>query len=306
MKKIKILLVLICFLIIPKAYASTTTFERNEANNYGVKKKWNMSDSSVSYYAKKTPYVDASEKIYDFADILTDEEEKSLYDRINTLIGTYNMDIVILTYSLPYSTDSQNEDFACDFYDFNDFGLNFSDYSGVLLFRNTYSVDPYFDMYSFGEAQQYLTPSRMSNILDIIYDDLHYSRYLSGFNKWIDEVKYYRNKGKEEHTYIDEQGLLRYEKYFKPYIGVNLLISSIVTLIFILVNVKKNKMVALATEASAYLNKESFKLNNSSDRLINSVTTSWTEPEHNYSSGGGHSSIGHSGGGHSSGGGRHG
>ncbi|MBR2713092.1 MAG: TPM domain-containing protein [Bacilli bacterium] len=282
--------------------------ERTEENNYGVNKKWDMSDPERLNYAKQTKYVDASIKIYDFSGIISDEDEKKLLERITPLIEKYKMDIVILTYYLPYSSDSQNEDFATDFYDFNDFGLDFSNYSGVLLFRNTYSLDTYCDMYSFGEAQQYYTPERMNAILNDIKYDINTNRYVDGFNKWITNLQKYYEMGKVEYTYIDENGLLRYKRHFEPLLLGNFMLSSIITIIVLIVSVSKHKMVKLATEASVYLNKESFKLNSKTDTLVNSVTTSWTEPEHTSygGGGGGHSSFGHSGGGHSSGGGFHG
>lgn len=304
MKKIKLLLpLIIMFLFIGSVKAdSIETFKRDESNNYGVNKKWKIDDKMLEYI-KQTDLVDASKKIYDYSDILTDEEEKTLYDSIIPLIEEYKMDIVILTYSLPYTNDRQNEDFACDFYDFNDFGIDFTSYSGVLFFRNTYENDPYFDMYSFGEAQLYFTPSRMSNILDMLYDNVHNKLYFEAFNNWLYQIRVYHNYGKVSGYFVDENSILR--KNFNPLIGFNIFLTSIITFIFIIVNVKKNKMVYYATDASKYLNKSTFKLTKKIDKLISSHVTSWVESSSS-SSGGGHSSIGHSGGGHSSGGGRHG
>ena len=283
--------------------------ERTEENHYGVNKKWDITDQKKLNCALKTKYVDASKKIYDFSGVISDSDEEALYNKIKPLIDEYKMDIVILTYYLPYNSDSENEDFATDFYDFNDFGIDFSDYSGVILFRNTYSLDPYCDMYSFGEAQQYFTPDRMYEILGNIRYDIVSDRYVDGFNNWINNIQEYHAKGKVEYTYIDENGMLQYERHFEPLLLGNFIASGIITLIVMLIGLSKHKMIKTATEASVYLNKESFKLNLSTDTLINSVTTSWTEPEHTSSggfSGGGHSSFGHSGGGHSSGGGFHG
>ena len=306
MKKIKIIIFfLFIFLFTPKVFASTNQFERTEENNYGINKKWKIDQKNIGF-ALDTPFVDASEKIYDFSDIFTEEEEKKLLEEITTYINKYQMDIVVLTYNLPYTNDTENENFATDFYDFNDFGIDFSSYSGVLLFRNTYNIDPYYDMYSFGEAQLYYDSDRMSNILDTLYNNIHNANYMNAMEQWFSELTFYHNMGKIEGYYVDENSYLR--KNFNPYIGVNLLITLILTSIFVVTNVKKNKMVMLATDASTYLNKSTFKLLEERDTLVNSVTTSWTESDHTHSSGGGgiHSSSGHSGGGHSSGGGRHG
>ena len=47
------------------------TKTRDESNNYGVNKKIKINNSNL-YNIKNTPYVDASEKIYDFANLLED------------------------------------------------------------------------------------------------------------------------------------------------------------------------------------------------------------------------------------------
>ena len=57
-----------------------------------------------------TKKVDASEKIYDFSDILTDEEEQLLKVKIDQFIQDNNMDMVIVTDSFSYSYDRKNEE----------------------------------------------------------------------------------------------------------------------------------------------------------------------------------------------------
>ena len=199
-------------------------------NNYGVKKNWSMNSEKYEY-AKNTPYVDASEKIYDFGNILTDEEERTLYNRIIPLIEQYKMEIIILTYDYPYNNDSDNSYFVSDFYDFNDFGLNFEKYSGVVLFRNTYSADAYYDMLSFGEAQLTFYDTRMSNILDHLYPSIHTGQYLTGFNLWLDDIVKYSGSKKLDNYHLDSTGHLK--KNFDPYLIAVFIISGVITLIFI-------------------------------------------------------------------------
>lgn len=304
MKKFKYLLLPLLLLLIINVNAVDLK-ERTEENNYGVNKKWDMNEEKYEY-AKKTPYVDASKKIYDFSDILTDEEEKELKVKIDELIEKYKMDVVILTYDYSYNDDSENSYFASDFYDFNDFGIDLEKYSGVLLFRNTYADDPYFDMFSFGNAQLKYYDSRMSDILDDIYPEISSKNYLDGFTKWLNDVDKYGTYEELEDYQLDETGHLKRIRNFKPMIFANLVISSIITIIFISINVKKNKMVKIATQASTYLNKQTFKLYDKSDKLIHSHVSSYVQSDSSSSSGGHSSFSGHSGGGFSSGGGRHG
>ena len=46
--------------------------------------------------------------------------------------------------------DSEIEDYAADFYDYNDFGLNFPKYSGIILIINMNSFNRFFNIYTFG------------------------------------------------------------------------------------------------------------------------------------------------------------
>ena len=81
-------------------------FERTKENNYGVNKKYEITSYNEQYILN-TPYVDASRKLYDFADILTDEEESVLRDKIAAYIEKTNMDLVIVTLDKDY-TEQQN------------------------------------------------------------------------------------------------------------------------------------------------------------------------------------------------------
>ena len=272
--------------------------------NYGVNKKWTIGENNLSNVLR-TPYVDATKKIYDYANILTDEEEKQIYEEIGKYIEYTHMDMVILTIDMPYTYDSANEDYAADFYDYNDFGLDFEHYDGVLLLRNAYSEDPYFNVYTFGEAQLYYDFYRCESMLDKIYPYFKGKDYLPGMKTFISEFTYYYSMGKAlTDYYVDDMGYI-HKLYTVPWlfaVGGGL----IVALITVIVMVKKNKMVKKATQANDYLTKDSVKYNVRSDILTGSITTHY-RVQSSSGGGGGHSSHGgSSGGGHGGGGGRHG
>ena len=219
-----------------------------------------------------------------------------------------NMDMVFVSIDMPYSYDSKNEDFAADFYDYNDFGLDFDNNSGILLLRNNYSSDRYYDIYTFGDAQLYFNKSRYDDILDGIYSDFVNKKYLDGISSFISKCSYYYDKGYASdysHAYIDSDGYIQYN-FYVPVIPC-LCVSIFITLIVMLILVNKNRMIRKATTASEYLNKDSINYTQHLDQFINSHTTHYTVSS---SSGGGGSfggsHSGSSGGGHSSGGGRHG
>ncbi len=314
MKKVITLLIGIFILsVIVPVNASTNTFDRNTLDNYGVNKKIDINESNKKNIFN-TPAVDAAEKIYDFANILTDEEETEIKERINKFIQKTNMDMVIVTDQFAYINESENEEYAEDFYDYNDFGLEFENDSGVLFFRNNNESDPYFDMYTFGNSQLYFTQYRYDDILDSIYTDIHSENYLTGILSFIEKTEHYIsiNKPKEmENYYVDETGHLQKhpEPYRFPWV-ISGIISLIVTIIIMSILIHKNKMVKKAYEASEYLQKESVKIDNRKDQFITSKISSYKISSDSGGSGGhggGFSShTGSSGRGHSSGGGRHG
>lgn len=313
MKKIYLILLTVILLLALNVKASTNTKERTEANNYGVTKETDYSTRLDSIM--KTKYVDASEKIYDFSDILTDEEEKELKELIDKFIEKTKMDLVIVTDNLPYVNDNDNVTYAEDFYDYNDFGLETKHYDGIVLFRNTYQLDPYYDMTLTGEAQLYYTP-RIDDILDTIYNEIKTKQYYNGFKHFITLLDNYYEAGKpsemEGYT-LDDTGHLvappkEPEEYKVPTLWM--IISAVLgTSIFTGVNVKKNKMVKHAYEANDFLDQSSIKYTNVTDDLTNTFVTHHiitSDSSHSSGGGGGFSShTGSSGFGHSSGG-RHG
>jgi len=296
MKRIlKIFIVLLILISTINVYASTNTYDRNTLENYGVNKNVLNIDSKLNHIMK-TKKVDATEKIYDFSDILTDEEERLLKEKIDKFIEENNMDMVIVTDSFTYSYDRQNEEYADDFYDYNDFGLDLEHYSGVLLLRNTNPSDPYYHMSTSGNAQLYLSDSRINSILDNIYYDIKSGNYYEGFSKWISYTDNYIKSGypsTASNYYLDNYGNMhRVKPKYYPPIGIALLMGLAAAGTAVGIMISKNKMVKKAHQASEYLDNGSINITKREDTYLRSHTTSYTVSS---SSGGGH----HGGGGHS-------
>lgn len=312
MKKLVLFISLLFIIFVPKVYAisvdeSYNYCTRDESNNYGVKKHWKINEYN-QYNAIYTPCVDASLKIYDYANILTDAEEYTLKLKIDEYVKKYKSEIVIITIDSSFSFDLEVENFAADFYDYNDFGLDFEKYSGTVIVRNIDREDRYYNIYTFGDAQLYFSGQRTEKILDSIYDDLYHGNYLQGFGTYINMLSNYHEKGipmENRFDRLDENGV--YIEGFNPPIFICSVISIIITSIIISVQVGAHKMVRKSLNANDYLDLSSVKYTVRNNIFSHSITTSRTisDSSSGGSSGGGHSS-GSSGGGHSSGGGRRG
>ena len=97
-KRLFLLLVIILSVFwIKDVNASTKTFERTN-EDLRVPDYINVTEENKSNILL-TPSVDAKEKVYDFADLFDDQEEKDLYDQINKFIKNTNMDLAVVTIS---------------------------------------------------------------------------------------------------------------------------------------------------------------------------------------------------------------
>ena len=279
--------------------------ERSVENNYCVNKHWSINDSNLSN-VMSVPYVNSQDKIYDYANLLSESEKAEIKQNIDDYTKKTGFDVAIIIVN-EYMSDSANDVYAVDFYDYNDFGLkdNSKDYSGVIFIVNMNESNRYFNMFSFGSAQLYYSQSVIENILDVVLEDFIAGDYSKGLNTFVEECNRYYDNGKYyDNYYVDDDGML-HKKYVAP-IGIALGGGALVTLITMIVLVKKNKMVKKANAAVEYLDKSSVNYSVKTDQFTGTFTT-----RHRISSdssgggGGGHSSIGSSGGGHTGGSGRH-
>ena len=213
--------------------------------------------------------LDTSQKIYDYADKLTDSEEELLKEKIDEYIQKYNMDMVLVT--VDSHSKSSTSAYADDFYDYNGFGIG-STHDGVIFVLDYNFGKENMWMSTTGEAIRMYDDNRIDNILDVVYEDYDYYELYSDF---IEECSYYASLGipsSNRNTIIDSNGNLVYKRHF-PFL-LTFGGSAVVATIVLLVLIAKNKMVKKAIEANAYMNKESASITQRSDQFITTHTTS--------------------------------
>jgi uncharacterized protein len=261
-----------------------------------------------------TPSVDPSEKVYDFAGLLSEEEKQELYNLSIEYLEKYNMDMVLVTIdNNPYGNDDRDTFlYGMDFYDFNKFGVDTSR-DGVLFIIDMDNRLP--AMVTTGKAILVYNDIRINAILDSIYDYLVNADYYGAFKKSISVSSNYFDEGIPENNtdyYIDEEG--QYHRievvYSPPPKKVDWIVSIgagiVVSMLAFIIHIRKYRGIKLAVNANDYLRDS--HINNTMDQFLTTFTSRVRRPTDNNSShgggfGGGGSSISHGSSGMSHGGG---
>lgn len=232
--------------------ASTETLERPDSGNLGVIKNIDI-NSSNRYDIINTPYVDADEKIYDFADLFTDEEEDKLYDSVKKFIDENNIDMGIVT--IDSNNKSSARAYADDFIRYNDFGKG-NYFDGIVFLIDMDTRD--------------MSISTYGNIIDSYQP--YVEKVFDNCSIHIANEEYYKCANsfiESSEQAIDKINNKKWLVGFGIAIGASLLIPTI----FCLVNKAKHKNVKLATHADTYLDKSSVKITHSNDVFIRSHTS---------------------------------
>ena len=276
------ILLLYLISIIPVSAKEIRTCVRTDSDLH-VREQFNLGTNKNDIMT--TPCVDDMDKVYDFADLLTDEEEDKLYQEVNSFISQTGYDLAVVT------TNDNNKrsevEYADDFYDYNDFGKN-STRDGLLLLIDMTNRKVYIS--TTGNAIV-MYNSRIDSIIDAGYDYLTSGDYYNTFSKMIEKQEYYFDLGPDERDsktiIIDEYGNASYIKYM-PY-GLIGFISGIVTLIVSIVMYNKSKLKLKVGSTISYMKDKN--ITKKQDNLVNTVVTH-TLRYSDTSSGGGHSSGG--------------
>jgi uncharacterized protein len=194
--------------------------------------------------------VDTSEKVYDYADLLTDEEEAKLKDKIDALIkkSGYDVFIVLIDENPLYSAQS----FINDFGDYNGFGLGENkSYVALLIDMDNRRVE----IDTVGDCVNKFD-TKIEKMLDKIQPKLTKDNYYSACDAFLQKTKEYGTfTGKLPGALL--KGIL---------IGMG--ISVITTVIMAL----QSKTIRKATEASKYTS-QPLKLTKSNDTYVRTYET---------------------------------
>ena len=229
--------------------------------------------------ALETPYVDTAVKVYDAAGLLSENEIAKLQKHIHQFINKHNVDMVVVTINhnnkVAGNGNIATENFAMDFYEYNDFGKGVQakeGYDGAILVIDMENRK--FSMLDVGKPHdKYNVASRNYNsYIEKMAPDLTAKNYYTAISTFIDSY---------ESDY-------EYEITF-PWWKCSIF-SLILGFILLLIEKRKYKNIRKATSAANYVKEGSFRLTVNKDTFVSTHTTKTYDPPQKSSGGGSHSS----------------
>lgn len=201
--------------------------------------------------------LDNTLKLYDYAQILKDNEEEKIRNDINKYINKYNIDMVVIT--VKYHTQPTTEDYVNAFYNKNEFGKGINK-NGIVIVFDLMKDDMLIK--TFGKVKGYYSENEINKILNEVNDE---NNYYKKFKKFIT----YSNKYVEEYEVNEEQDVNIFS--YVNYILITIL-SIIIPIIVISVLILKNKTVRKQYTADYYIVEESVIINVKEDKYVTTNT----------------------------------
>lgn len=241
-------------------------------------------------YTRTNTQCKTEERVFDYADVLTDAEEDALRQMIAEKQDEIGCDIVLVTISDPdYAGDNAMMNYADDFYDDNMFGYDEPWGDGALYLDNFLGIGNSYSWFSTcGRVENRYSSSMIYDLID----DICYNVNRDPFGSYQLYINSLANT-------MSSNSSLDVEIPTFAIWGV----AALITLIYILVCINRN-VGRKTTDANTYVAGGHAQFPDRRDVFISKHTTSRKIQTNSGGGGGGHhiSSGGHS---HGGGGGRH-
>ena len=229
-----------------------------------------------------------AERVYDYADVLSDEEEAALRQLIATKEGQIACDIVLVTVreeigERPSTREQALRDLADNFYDDNNFGYDRIHGDGVLLMDNWYEGQMSTWLSTCGAAGWRFDDRRINDVLDAVY------RYIDN-----DPYRAYR-------AYVEETASIMSGESRFSFFPILILILPLVVMLVFVCGKLKSPLGEDTAPAMAYVVGGQPAMRVQTDQLKNRLVSRRRIPKPSGGGGSGHGG----GGGHVSSGGVH-
>lgn len=241
----------------------------------------------------------AFEKVYDEANLLTEEERAEINDIAIQLSDQTELDVIIVT--MDDSEGKSSAQYAQDFYEEHGFGYQ-GTLDGILFLLNMDEREVY--IFTRDLAYDYISDARVEEILDQVYPALAEERYSESIQIFLAEVERFVETGLSPEAAMDRSGEAGGNAHYgnvpesSPFerIGIYLLIAVVIGGIAVGVMAMGNQGRS-TTNARTYLENNSFTVTKKIDRHYNTIVTRQKIQKNTGAGGGGRSGGGRIGGG---------
>lgn len=265
--------------------------------------------SSIPVYADADDVMMATDtRVLDDADILSEDTEEELEDKIGELIDEYNMDVAILTVEDYQEYADYNFGAFYDIADFADFFYNIKEYgsdtegAGILLVISMAGGEGNRDLRIEieGDANYAVNDYGSEYIMERLIDRLSNEEYDEACTIYLEDLEAFFEAYDEGEPFGSDNRIKSPMMMLKGF-GIAIGVSAV--LAFIIVSVMKSQMNTAKPQpyAREYVKQGSFVLTNQQDLYLYSNTTRTAKPKNTSSGGGGGSRSGSRGGGGRSG-----
>lgn len=231
--------------------------------------------------AVRTNSVSPTERVYDYAGVLTEEEEQELRELIAGVENRIRCDIVLVTMNEEVETPQKSweaamRDRADDFYDQNNYGYNGVHGDGALILDNWYEGQKGSWLSTCGRVYHSFSSNDINQVLRSGYSVIDEHPF-KAYKAYIETIER-KMSDQGSHTF--------------PAILI-LILPTVILFIFVGVNLR-TKIGGETVQANEYVAGGQPVLREKSDQLVNKFVTTRRIPR---STGGGHGGGGHGGGG---------
>ena len=205
---------------------------------------------------------DKTDKIYDYALILSSKEESKIKEKVDKFIDNYNIDMVIITVK-HYTQDDLNS-YLSEFYTQNEFGIG-DNKSAIIAVISLKDEKEEVEVRTFGGATSLYSDSEIRNILNNMSKKEKYYDKLNEFIKYSDSYLV--------SDYAKNENILS-SINFIFIITTSLIVSSVISLIsFLLHKIPKYKDIDVSFVKESTLEKntkvDKFITTNTKKKAIN-------------------------------------
>ena len=219
---------------------------------------------AVPAFAVEGGFADLYYRMFDDAEVLTEDEDNELEDALEELSLRQSFDVTIATIESLESVDYDSmEAYADDLYDFCQYGYG-PDMDGVLLLVSV--GDRKWHISTCGYGITAFTDAGIQYLGEQMTPDMADGDYAAAFRTFIQWTDAYVTAAREGHPY-DVDNMPK-EPFSIVYLGVALVIGLVTALIVTGVMKSRLKSVAPQRDAADYVRQGSMKLTNQRDLFL--------------------------------------